>query len=686
MMPAPSRRLHIEPLEGRLAPAAFPDHVLVTVAGPSLESQRQAVLQGVPGIGTVERLADGLYRADVVSGVAEVVAALAGRDGVSAAQPDYVLTPQAVPNDPGYAGMWQYPVTDAPAAWGVSTGTGSTVVAVIDTGVDGTHPDLAANVWRNPREVAGNGRDDDGNGFADDVTGWNFVANGPDVSDDAGHGTHAAGIVGAVGDNGLGVAGVNWRARIMPLKFMTASGGYTSDAIRAVDYAVANGAKVINASFGGGPYNPAFLAAIGRARDAGVVVVAAAGNYSTNTDATPFYPAGYAAASDNVVSVAATTSSDGLASFSNYGATTVTVAAPGWNVNSTLPGNRYGLKSGTSMAAPFVAGAISLLWDAKPWLTYRQVIDKLRASVDATPALAGRVASGGRLDLGKLLDAPAAAPPTVPPVAPPTTPLPVVADAVIGGPRAGVVDRAWVRFAAPADPAAVARTAVFTTPAGTVSPSGVLTVAGTNNTQFTLTLGRQHTAAGTYTLSIGGFGRSLVVGTPTVPPPASPPVPTAGRQSVSSTAARPIQDGRTTRVELFVPTTTPVRDVAVQLTLSHPRVSDLSVRLVAPDGRRFTLFNRRGGTGANLSATLFTDAATQGVAGAAAPFAGAVRPEQSLAPLNGTGGRGTWAVEVSDVVGGAVGTLTGVTLSFAPATQAPTAVTGWLVDRLTRLG
>ena len=684
-MAVPSR-LRVETLESRDTPTVFATtHVLVTTVGPSLDAQWAATLRTSPVVADVSKVGDNLFRAELVAGVsvATAVADLGGRSGVAVAQPDYKLELEAAvtPNDPQAATAWQNTVTSAAAAWGVSTGTGSTVVAVIDSGVFVGHPDLAANVWRNPREAAGNGVDDDGNGYTDDVVGWNFAGNNNDVSDNLGHGTHAAGILGAVGGNGLGVAGVNWHARIMPLKiFDTASGGLSSDAVRAIDYAVANGARVINESWGGGVYDPALAAATARARAAGVVVVAAAGNGASDNDAKPFYPAGYAAQSDNVVSVAATTPDDTLAAFSNYGRTAVTLAAPGQWINSTLNTGGYGEKSGTSMAAPFVAGAVSLLWDANPTWTYRQVIDRLTASVDTPAALAGKVATG-RLNLAKLLSA-TASPPPAPSAA-------VVAQAVIGGPKAGSIDRAWVRFSAPVAADAVRQGLDLGTPLGTFRPSSVQPVAGTNNTQFTVLFSRTFTTPGVYRLSIGGaatatrFTQDTTLGSTPVPPPIvvsppvappAPPTPAANRTSVTAGGLpTAVRDGRTTRVELYVSAAVTARDVSVQLSVQHARVSDLSIRLTAPDGRKFTLFNRRGGAGANLDGTTFTDSAAATLATAAAPFAGAVRPEQSLATLNGASGRGLWVVEVFDLGAGVSGTLTGVTLSFTNTAAASAA-------------
>lgn len=703
-MPVPHRelptRLRVELLEARLTPAAYDlSRVLVTTAGPSQDDQCVAVLRQSPVVADVVKLGDRLFQADLTNAttVENALADLSSRDGVASAQPDYKLTLSStvVPNDPGYNGAWQYTATAATTAWGVTTGTGATIVAVIDTGVDVTHPDLAANIWRNPREIAGNGRDDDGNGYVDDVTGWNFAENNPNVADSSGHGTHAAGIIGAVGNNGQGVVGVDWRTRIMPLRFMSgSSGGFTSDAVRAIDYAVANGARVINQSWGGGPYDAALAAATQRAQAAGVVIVSAAGNYATNTDTSPFYPAAYTVQYDNVVSVAASTPTDQLAAFSNFGRTSVTLAAPGQWITSTAPGGGYVERSGTSMAAPFVAGAVSLLWDAHPDWSYRQVLDKVKTSVDVLPGFAGKVATGGRINLSKLLASPPVSTPTptVPPSSP-TAPSGVRAvEAVIGGPRTGTIDRAWVRFTAAVDPVMLTASVTLTTPLGTFSPSAVRPVTGTGNTQFTLVFPRSFTTSGNYNLIVGSpavavrFTQAMTLGsTPSVPPvspppvtvppppasPPNPPAPTGDRQNVAAAGLpRAVPAGRTTRIELYVPMDVTIRDAAVQLSVQHARVSDLSIRLTAPDGRRFTLFNRRGGAGEDLANTLFTDAAVQSLAAVAAPFDGAVKPEQSLSALNGSNGRGLWVIELFNLNTTTGGTLTGVTLSFAvSATQ-----------------
>ena len=258
------------------------------------------------------------------------------------------------------------------------TGSSSVVVAVIDTGVDYNHVDLAANIWTNPGEIAGNGIDDDGNGFVDDVHGYDFANNDGNPMDDNGHGTHVAGTIAAVGNNSLGVTGVAWSTSIMPLKFLSANGsGYLSDAVEAINYATMMrtrygvNVRVDNNSWGGGGFSSAMQSAIQAANDAGILFVAAAGNSGTNNDASPQYPANYD--SPNVISVAATDQNGQLASFSNYGATTVDLAAPGVSIYSTTPNNTYSTYSGTSMATPHVSAVAALAWALNPDATVAEV-------------------------------------------------------------------------------------------------------------------------------------------------------------------------------------------------------------------------------------------------------------------------------------------------------------------------
>jgi len=356
------------------------------------------------------------------------IAALRADPEVSAVEEDRIVQHCATPNDPSYPSLYGMTKIDAPRAWNFGTGAtnGSVIVAVIDTGIHWSHPDLLANMWTNTAELNGQaGADDDGNGFVDDIYGYNFFDNlgNPYYSaaeDD--HGTHVAGTIGGVGNNGVGVAGVNWSVAIMALKFLGPSGGYDSDAIRAIDYAIAKGATLSNNSWGGAGFNQALFDAIGRAEAAGQLYVAAAGNSNKNNDSSsPFYPASYT--NPNIISVAATDANDNRATFSNYGATSVDLGAPGVSIFSTTPNNTYSSFSGTSMASPHVAGAAALLKSQNPTWTHGQVRQRILDTVDPISALAGVTVTGGRLDLGSAADTGASPPPPDPdpePEPPPT--------------------------------------------------------------------------------------------------------------------------------------------------------------------------------------------------------------------------------------------------------------------------
>lgn len=341
--------------------------------------------------------------------LAEAAALYAADPNVAYVEPNYLVYPDAVPNDPLYSLVWGMRRINAPAAWDRTTGSSNILVAVIDTGILRTHEDLAANMWRNPgetgldglgRDKATNGIDDDGNGFVDDVNGWDFCNNDNDPTDDHGHGTHVAGTIGAVGNNNTGVVGVNWNVKIVALKFLSAAGpGYISDAIKAVQYAATKipGVKITNNSWGGGGYTQALKDAIDAAGALGQLFVAAAGNTADNNDGVPHYPSSYT--SPNIISVASIDGSGGMSYFSCFGFSSVDIGAPGSGILSTGNDGGYNTKNGTSMACPHVAGAAALLWSKYPAAPWDQIRSALLDGARPNAALAGKVATGGELDL-----------------------------------------------------------------------------------------------------------------------------------------------------------------------------------------------------------------------------------------------------------------------------------------------
>lgn len=356
-----------------------------------------------------------LFRLQLPTASLEAVpSALASLDkntgGVVSAEPDFIRQGLLVPNDPKYLDgtLWGLNQAndvdiDAPEAWDIRSAATGITVAVIDTGIRYTHQDLAANAWANPGETAGDGIDNDANGYVDDVRGIDAYNRDGDPMDDQGHGTHCAGTIGATGNNGIGLTGVAWGVRLMALKFLSSTGsGTDSDAVTCIDYARLKGAKILSCSWGGGGAGASLQAAIERARTAGILMVAAAGNETNNNDLNPSYPASYP--HDNIISVASTTSTDALSSFSNFGATSVDLGAPGSSIYSTVStsDSAYATYSGTSMATPHVSGALALLAAQYPTDTHTGLISRLLNGTDSIPSLTGK-ARAGRLNLAKAL-------------------------------------------------------------------------------------------------------------------------------------------------------------------------------------------------------------------------------------------------------------------------------------------
>ncbi|MEQ8970434.1 MAG: S8 family serine peptidase [Coleofasciculus sp. C1-SOL-03] len=416
---------------------------LIVKFKPETEPTEIEALQaslGASVIDSTKTLGSQLWQITGVS-IQEAIDLLSSNSQIDYVEPNYTISLNStIPNDSDFDELWGLNNTgqtggtpdadiDAPEAWDISTGN-NIVVGVIDSGVDYTHPDLNDNMWTNPEETPGDGIDNDGNGYVDDYYGWDFFNNDNNPYDDNGHGTHVAGTIAAEANNSIGVSGVSWSSQIMALKIFDANGGGSNlqalafNASKAIEYATTMGAHLTNNSWGFGDFNSQTLRnAIAAAGQAGKLFVAAAGNDGKNNDVITDYPSNYNL--DNIISVAATDHNDQLANFSNYGATSVDLAAPGVGILSTVPGGGYGTKNGTSMAAPHVSGVASLILAQNPNLTALEVKEQILQSVDPIQDLQGKTVTGGRLNAHKALTngtTPPVTPPVTPPSPPPVTP------------------------------------------------------------------------------------------------------------------------------------------------------------------------------------------------------------------------------------------------------------------------
>jgi subtilisin family serine protease len=360
-------------------------------------------IESVPGLTTID---------DPDNAEASAIAAqYQALPEVEYAEPNYEISldqpdndqKQVDVNDPRFHGQWSLTNINAVRAWATTRGSGAMVIAILDSGVEYTHVDLVNNIWTRPASIMP--YQDRDLGTVDDVHGYNAVSNDGDPLDDNGHGTNCAGIIGAECANNQGICGVNWKTQIMPLKFVNAGGfGALSDAVEAINYAIDRkragvNIRIINASWGFGQHSRALEDVIRKAYDAGILFVAASGSTGANNDTTPHYPASYNLG--NIISVAAVDKSDALAKFSNYGLKSVNLAAPGKDILTTALGNDYEQRSGTSMAAPIVAGVAALALSIHPDLSVDQLRSLLLESIDKRPGLPGKVSTGGRINAAK---------------------------------------------------------------------------------------------------------------------------------------------------------------------------------------------------------------------------------------------------------------------------------------------
>ncbi|MCH2134101.1 MAG: S8 family serine peptidase [Phycisphaerales bacterium] len=383
---------------------------------PGIEPDRQRTIEAVLSLRKVRAfdIVPGLHQVTTDLPIAEAMAIAKLLPGVVYAEPDWVVHAVASPNDSYYYLQYALDNTgqavngssgtadadmNCAEAWDIETGDANLAIAVIDSGVQWDHPDLDGNIWSNPGEIPNNGTDDDGNGYVDDIRGWDFYSGDNNPDDTDGHGTHVAGTIAAESNNGQGVAGVMWQADIVPLRFLGPYGGYTSDAIAAVQYCTNTGIRLSNNSWGGGGYSTALADAIVASQSIGHLFLAAAGNSGDNTDSTPHYPSAYGAG--NIISVLATNNRDQLASFgagsgydSNYGATTVDIGAPGVDIAATYPTDSYAYLSGTSMATPNVTGVVGLIMSQNPSWSWSAVRDRLMDTARPVAGLSGRCVTG----------------------------------------------------------------------------------------------------------------------------------------------------------------------------------------------------------------------------------------------------------------------------------------------------
>ena len=612
----------------------------------------------------------GLYLVETLRDLDAALVVLGRSPVVKWAGPDAVLSVADLPSDPRLDELWGLTGAngiDAPGAWAHSLGDPSVVVAVIDTGVDLDHPDLAANIWTNSGEIAGNGIDDDGNGYIDDLHGWDFVNDDSDPNDDHNHGTHVAGTIAGVA-NDIGVVGVAPGVQIMALKFLSASGGgYSSDAVSALSYAIANGASISNNSWGGGGSSGAMSGMLDQAAAADHLFVAAAGNSNSDNDTWPTYPASYP--QDIVLTVASTQIDGNRSSFSNYGELGVDVAAPGSAILSTVFGGGYATYSGTSMATPHVVGVAALVRSVAPGLTALQVKERLIDSSTWVDALSTVSGSGGRVDAAAAVGASVPAAPAV----------------SIAVPEGTITEGSPVNLLATAtgsDGTDLSSSVTWTDSAGTVLATGASfdwtpQVHGVQRIRAAVSAGglsgldavfldvQEVQRSLTLTAPNGGEaflpGDEVVVEWTTEGPVGGVDVSIERRAQVSEEfagdEALPIIDHQTLDIPLVVSDAGDIGTVELGLRLAHTYDADLQISLVHPDGTTVSLAfgvgswrNDFGEGAADCSGTLtvFADDADTAIDEGTAPFAGRHRPADALSVFTGKSATGTWTLRIHD--------------------------------------
>lgn len=571
----------------------------------------------------------------------QAIKLLKNHPAIEYAEPDYKVSISSAPNDPDFASLWglhnegQSGGTadadiDALEAWSISTGGKDVVVGVIDTGIDHSHNDLAANVWVNPNEVAGDGIDNDDNGYIDDIHGINAITDVGDPMDDQGHGTHVSGTIGATGNNNTGVVGVNHEAAIVGCKFLDASGsGSTSDAIKCIDYMVSlknDGVnlRVLSNSWGGGGFSQALADAITASEQADILFVAAAGNDAVDNDQNPHYPSNYE--HDSVLSVASTDRNDNMSDFSQWGETSVDLGAPGSAILSTVPGNGYASYSGTSMATPHVAGAAALVLSINPDLTTSELKQLLMDSGDDNTQLQGKTVSGKRLNVNQALEQADPTPSFRLSVSPRSQQITAGDTATytfeVGSIAQwdGVVDLELV-----GDLAEASLSATTAMPGDTVT----LTVSTLESTQW-----------GDYNFTVNATSGELAK-QKSVALMVNP----VGLSDFTYTNDTPatIPDNNTDGVDSVITVNDPLTVFATEATIdiSHTYIGDLTVTLTSPTGTMSTLHSQSGGAADDIVQSY------------------------SLSDFNGEVATGDWVLHAEDTAAADTGTINNWALTFS---------------------